>query len=195
MRVLGLTGGAGMGKSAAARMLRERGVSVVDTDDLARQVVEPGQPALAQVRQAFGPEVIGPDGRLRRDELARRVFADAPARARLENILHPRIRELWRAQMQAWRAEGRSLAVVVIPLLFETKAEAELDATICVACSKATQQERLRSRGWPQEQIEQRIQAQLPTEEKAARANYVVWTEGGLDVHAAQIERILQRLG
>ena len=195
MRVLGLTGGAGMGKSAAAQMLRDRGVPVVDTDDLARQVVEPGQPALAEVRQAFGADVIGPDGRLRRDELARRVFADASARTCLESILHPRIRELWLAQVQVWREAGCPLAVVVIPLLFETKAETELDATICVACSKATQQGRLRARGWPQEQIEQRIQAQLPTEEKVARANYVVWSEGGLDVHAAQIERILQRLG
>jgi dephospho-CoA kinase len=166
----------------------------VDTDDLARQIVEPGQPALAEVVVAFGSQIVGSDGQLRRDELARRVFADPAARLTLEGILHPRIRGLWRAQMQTWRAEGHTRAVVVIPLLFETKAEAELDATICVACSTATQQQRLRARGWPPEQIEQRLQAQWPVATKIARSNYVIWTEADLDVHAAQIERILQRL-
>jgi dephospho-CoA kinase len=191
MKVLGLTGGVGMGKSTSAQLLRDRGVRVVDTDDLARQVVEPGQPALAEVLAAFGPEIAGPDGRLRRKELARRVFGDPAARRQLEAILHPRIRMLWRGQVEAWRAEGHPLAVVVIPLLFETKAEAELDATICVACSVASQQGRLLARGWSPEQIEQRNRAQWPISQKIARADYLVWTEAGLDVHAAQIERIL----
>jgi dephospho-CoA kinase len=191
MKVIGLTGGVGMGKSTSAQLLRDRGVRVIDTDDLARQVVEPGQPALAEVLAAFGPEMAGPDGRLRRKELARRVFADPAARRQLEAILHPRIRMLWRAQVETWRAVGHPLAVVVIPLLFETKAEAELDATICVACSVATQQERLLARGWSPEQIEQRNRAQWPIAQKIARADYLVWTEAGLDVHAAQIERIL----
>ena len=191
MKVLGLTGGIGMGKSTSAQFFRARGVPVVDTDDLARQVVEPGQPALAEVLAAFGPQFAGPDGQLRRDELARRVFADPGARQRLEEILHPRIRALWRAQVETWRAEGRPLAVVVIPLLFETKAEADLDATICVACSAAMQQQRLRARGWSTEQIQQRLQAQWPVETKIERADYLVWTEAGLDTHAAQVERIL----
>ena len=195
MKVLGLTGGVGMGKSTSARLLRAREVPVVDTDDLARQVVAPGQPALAEVLAAFGPKMAGPDGQLRRAELARCVFADPAARRRLEAILHPPIRALWRAQVETWRAEGRPLAVVVIPLLFETKAEAELDLTICVACSAPTQQQRLQARGWSPEQIEQRLQAQWPVETKAARADYLVWTEADLEVHAAQIERILRRLG
>jgi dephospho-CoA kinase len=194
MKVLGLTGGIGMGKSASAQLFRARGVPGVDTDDLARQVVEPGQPALAEVMAAFGPQFAEPNGHLRRDELARRVFSDPAARQRLEEILHPRIRALWRAQVETWRAEGRPLAVVVIPLLFETKAEAELDATICVACSAATQQQRLKARGWSTEQIQQRLQAQWPVEKKLDRADYVVWTEASLDVSAAQIKRILRRL-
>lgn len=194
MKALGLTGGIGMGKSTSAQLLRARGVPVVDTDDLARQIVEPGQPALAELLAAFGPQFAGPDGQLRRDELARRVFTDPAARRQLEDILHPRIRTLWHAQVETWRAEGPPLAVVVIPLLFETKAEAELDATICIACSAATQQQRLRARGWSPEQIEQRLQAQWPVETKMARADYVVWTEADLDLHAVQIERILRRL-
>ena len=191
MVVLGLTGGIGMGKSTCAQLLRERSVPVVDTDDLARRVVEPGQPAQNEIRAAFGPQMIGADGNVRRDELARLVFADAGARRRLETILHPRIRELWRAQAETWRAEKHALAVVVIPLLFETGAEKELDRTICVACSEATQRERLLSRGWTAEQIDQRNRAQLPIEEKLARADYVIWTEGGLEVHVEQLERLL----
>jgi dephospho-CoA kinase len=194
VKVLGLTGGVGMGKSASAQHLRARSVPVVDTDDLARQVVEPGQAALTEVQQAFGTDFVGPDGQLRREELARRVFADPAARKRLEDILHPRIRALWRAQVEAWRAEGRPLAAVVIPLLFETSAEAELDATICVACTAATQHQRLLARGWSPNDIEQRIRAQWPIEVKIARANYVVWTEAGLDVHGDQLDRILLAL-
>jgi dephospho-CoA kinase len=194
MRVLGLTGGIGMGKSTCARLLAQRGVPVVDTDDLARQVVEPGQPALAEVLAAFGSEFADPNGRLRRDQLARLVFADPTARKRLENILHPAIRARWRAQVEAWRADGHPLAAVVIPLLFETGAEAELDVSVCVACSAATQHERLLNRGWSPEQIEQRIQAQWPTEKKIAAADYIIWTEAGLDVHAAQVDRILAGL-
>lgn len=192
MKVLGLTGGIGMGKSVAADLFRARGIPVVDTDELAHEIVEPGQPALAQVLAAFGPGVASPEGRLRRDELARIVFADPTARKRLENILHPLIRARWRAQVETWRAEGRPLAVVVIPLLFETGAEAELDATICVACSADTQHQRLLARGWSPEQIRQRLQAQWPIEKKIAAADYVIWTEAGLDLHAAQLDRILR---
>jgi dephospho-CoA kinase len=192
VKVLGLTGGAGMGKSASAQLLHARGVPVVDTDDLARQVVAPGQAALAEVQSAFGQEMVGPDGHLRREELAQRVFADPAARKRLEEILHPRIRALWRAQVDAWRSEGRPLAVVVIPLLFETGAEAELDATVCVACTAATQHQRLLARGWTPKEIEQRLRAQWPIEVKVSQANYVIWTEGSLDVHADQLDRVLR---
>ena len=180
-----------MGKSASAQILRERGVAVVDTDDLARAVVEPGHPALGEVRDAFGPDVIGTDGQLRRDVLAQRVFGDSAARKTLEDILHPRIRDRWRSQLVAWRNEQRSAAVVVIPLLFETKAETEFDAVICIACSAATQRQRLLARGWSLEQATQRIQAQLPVDEKMLRSNCVVWTEGDLNVHAQQLARII----
>jgi dephospho-CoA kinase len=195
VKLLGLTGGVGMGKSASSDLLRQRGVAVVDTDLLAREVVEPGQPALGEIEQVFGPEVLDSDGRLRREELARRVFAAPDSRRRLEGILHPRIRCLWQVQVQTWRAEARPLAVVVIPLLFETNAEKEFDATLCVACCNATQRQRLLARGWDGEQIQQRISAQWPVGEKMAHADFVVWTEAGLDVHAAQLDRILHSLG
>ena len=192
VKTFGLTGGIGMGKSTAADLLRNRGLPVVDSDVIARQIVEPGQPALAEVQRLFGGEIVGADGRLRRDELARRVFTDPEARRRLEGILHPRIRAVWQAQLRSWRATGHPAAVAVVPLLFETDASRHFDATICVACSAKTQRQRLRARGWTDEQIDQRLAAQLPAEQKMALADYVVWTEGGLDVHEAQLQRIVR---
>lgn len=193
MTTFGLTGGVGMGKSTCAQLLQARGVAVVDTDELARQVVEPGQPALAEVISAFGPEIVDAAGRLKRGALAQQVFADATARKKLEAILHPRIRALWQTQLETWRAEHRPLAAVVIPLLFETRAEAAFDHVLCVACSTATQRERLRARGWSDEQLQQRIAAQMPIEEKLLRSHYVIWTEGSVDVHAQQLDCIIRK--
>ena len=204
MKVCGLTGGLGMGKTTTAQFLHERGAQIVDTDELARQLVQPGQPALAEIQTVFGKNIVAPNGELRRDELARIVFADATARKKLEAILHPRIRERWLAQIEAWHAapkrsdggrkENRALAVVVIPLLFETRAESHFDKIICVACSAENQRQRLLARGWTPEQIGQRIAAQWPVEQKIARSDFVVWTDGSLDVHAQQLDRILSAL-
>lgn len=181
-----------MGKSTAASLLAELNVSVIDTDDIAREVVEPGQPALADVVACFGTEMIGDDGRLRRDELARRVFQNEEARRQLEAILHPRIRQVWLAQVKLWRRENRRMGAVVIPLLFETDAAPEFDETICIACSAATQLQRLRLRGWTEAQSESRIRAQWSVEKKIRCADYVVWTEGSLLVLAEQLKRVLQ---
>lgn len=191
MRTFGLTGGIGMGKSTAAQILRDRGIAIVDTDDLARQVVQPGESALGEISKAFGADLVDSAGQLRRDILAKIVFADDNARARLEAILHPRITALWKAQVRSWQHEGRAVAVVVIPLLFETKVEAEFDAVICLACSAPTQQQRLRARGWSTEQIQQRCAAQLPVADKMLRADFVVWTEGDVAVSAQQLTRII----
>ena len=194
MKVCGLTGGVGMGKSTAAQFLSARGVSVVDTDELAHQLVEPGQPALAEIQDLFGKSIVASDGRLRRDEVARLVFADAAARRKLEAVLHPRILQAWLAQIEVWRQAGRPLAVVVIPLLFETQAESYFEKIICVACSPAAQRERLAARGWSADQIRDRIAAQLPVEQKIARAHYVIWTDGTRQTSEEQTARILARL-
>ena len=194
MKLCGLTGGVGMGKSTAAGFFLQLGAQVVDTDELARELVQPGQPALAEIRLEFGEEIVAADGQLKRDELAGRVFADAGARRKLEAILHPRIREGWQAQAERWRQENCSVALVVIPLLFEASAEKHFDKIICVACSPAAQRERLRARGWSEAQIQGRIAAQWPTEQKMARSDFVLWTEGSTAVHRQQVERILGRL-
>ena len=116
------------------------------------------------------------------------AFSPTPAPVAAE---HPRIRAVWRSQLQSWRAEGRPAAIALIPLLFETDAARHCEATICAACSAKTQRQRLRQRGWNDEQIDQRIAAQLPIEKKMLLADYVVWTEGPLDVLEAQLARII----
>jgi dephospho-CoA kinase len=194
MKVWGLTGGVGMGKSTVAETLRARGVPVVDTDELAWQLVEPGEPALAEIQDHFGKDMVASDGRLRRDELARIIFSDAAARRKLEAILHPRILQGWLAQIEIWRKENHPLAVVVIPLLFETQAESHFEKILCAACSPAAQQERLAARGWDAEQIRNRIAAQLPVEQKIARSHFVIWTEGRLEVQHQQVGQILRQL-
>jgi dephospho-CoA kinase len=184
-----------MGKSTVAQMLSDMGCAVVDTDLLARQVVQPGALALAEIVQAFGADCLDARGQLRRDHLARLVFSDAAARRRLEEILHPRIRGLWRGQVEAWRAVGRPAAVVVIPLLFETQAATEFDVVLCVACTSGSQRERLAGRGWDPLEAEARLRAQWPVEQKIARSGFVVWTEGGVAVTREQVGRILRQLG
>lgn len=191
MTLFGLTGGIGMGKSTVAGFLSEFGVEFIDTDKVARDVVQPGQPALAEIAAAFGSEIIGADGELRREELAQRVFSDTQARARLEEILHPRIRSIWLQRVEEWRRADKGIGVVVIPLLFETKAERHFNSIICIACSPETQRERLAARGWSAAQIHQRLQAQWPVDKKMARSDYVIWTEGNLSVTKEQLARII----
>lgn len=195
MTSFGITGGVGMGKSTVASLLAQRGVAVVDTDELARGIVRPGEPAVEEIRSAFGPAVFGAAGELNREALAAIVFPDEIARKKLEAILHPRIQQLWQTQLAAWRKEGRAQAAVVIPLLFETGVESEFDLVVCVACSSPTQRGRLAARGWTPEQIEQRNSAQLPVTDKMARAHRVIWSEGNLDVLAAQCDRAFRSGG
>src|SRR5688572_15991518 len=111
MKVLGLTGGIGMGKTTAAKLIAAVGAAVVDTDVIAREIVQPGQEALDEIKKLFGFDIVGSDRQLRREELAQRVFADTEARRRLESILHPRIREIWLRQIETWRSEGKPVGV------------------------------------------------------------------------------------
>jgi len=194
MLLIGLTGGIGMGKSTVAEYLSRSGESVVDTDVLARELVAPGQPALAEISRNFGEKVLAADGSLDRSALARIVFQDEAHRKRLEAILHPRIRVAWKTWAGRCFEQGVRRVVIVIPLLFETGADRELNLTLCVACSPDTQTRRLHARGWNDQEIERRISAQLPIREKIERSNRVVWNEAGLDVCENQVARILASL-
>jgi dephospho-CoA kinase len=131
--VIGLTGGIASGKSAVAQMLRDRGAAVVDADALARQVVEPGQPALAELAARFGSEILDPDGRLDRKKLAAVAFTDAEARADLNRITHPRIAAAGQAEIQRLHAAGAPVVFYEAALLVENRAHQWLDGLIVVS--------------------------------------------------------------
>ena len=191
---LGLTGGVGMGKSTASQFLNDLGFKVADTDDIARKLVEPGKPALKDIVKAFGKEVLQDNGELNRKKAAEIVFSDDSKRLKLEEILHPLIRENWELRLNDWSLENEKLGVVVIPLLYETECERYFDKVVCMACSKDIQRQRLRQRGWSDLEIDQRIKAQLLIGEKMRRADYVVWTNGAIDTHAKQWDELISHL-
>jgi dephospho-CoA kinase len=193
MRVLGLTGGIGSGKSLVSQCFRELGAEVIDADQLARDVVEPGTPALDQIRKSFGDEILLDDGRLNRAKLASIIFADPEARARLDAITHPPIRERLRQEVTK-RAERPGVLILDIPLLYENGRAHAVEKVIVVWVDRATQLSRLMQRsGLSHLNAEQRIDAQMPLDEKRRRADEVIDNSGTVDATRRQVEAIYQR--
>lgn len=191
--LVGLTGNIATGKSEVARMLRELGARVIDADQLAREVVEPGKPALAEIARVFGDGVLLPDGALDREEMAGVVFADEAKLKQLEAITHPAVREL------LWRriAEAPTDAIVVIEVirLIEGGYTDQCDQVWVTDCPREMQIVRLmQSRGMSEAQAVQRVDAQPPQAEKVARANVVIDTSGSLDDTRRQVEAAWRRL-
>ncbi len=190
MRVLGLTGGIGSGKSMVARMFARLGAVVIDADQLAREVVEPGQPALREIASTFGPDVLLPDGRLDRPKLAGIIFADPAERAKLDAITHPRIRERMDEEVQA-RRSGTGVLIVDIPLLYENDRTHTVERVIVVWADPQTQLRRIRERdGLSAESARQRIAAQMPLDAKRARADHVIDNSGSREDTRRQVEAI-----
>jgi dephospho-CoA kinase len=180
MRLIGLTGGIATGKSTVGGMLAARGAAVIDADQLARDVVRPGEPALAAIVDRFGGEVLLPDGTLDRPRLGAIVFADADARHDLDRITHPRIGELMQERIAMAMAGIAPLVVVDIPLLFESDRESIFEGVLLVYAPAAVQIERLRERnGLDEPAARQRLAAQLPIDEKRDRATWIIDNSGG----------------
>ena len=193
MKVLGLTGGIGSGKSMVTSMFAQLGADVIDADRLAREVVEPGQPALAEIATEFGRDILMPDGRLDRGKLARIIFADPVARGRLNAITHPRIQERMAAEMAA-RESRQGVLIVDIPLLYENDRTGTVESVIVVWVDPKTQLRRLVERdGLTEEEARQRIAAQMPLDEKRARADVVVDNSGSRVNTRRQVEAIYRR--
>ena len=190
MRVLGLTGGIGSGKTIVGKMFAQLGAEIIDADQLARDVVEPGQPALGEIVERFGPDVLQVDGRLDRARLGGIVFADAAARAALNAITHPRIRERMAAAVSA-RKDRSGVLILVIPLLYESARTALVEAVIVVWVDPQTQLRRLLERGGlTDEQARQRIAAQMPLDQKRALADHVIDNRGTPEETQRQVETI-----
>jgi dephospho-CoA kinase len=174
VRLVGLTGGIATGKSTFAAALRALGVPVLDADQLARRVVEPGSPVLATIAQLF-PGVTGPDGRLDRKALGARVFGDETARRRLEAVTHPAIRAATAAETARLEAAGEPLVFYDTPLLYEAGLDGGMALVVVVEAPRQAQLRRLAARdGLSPAEAEARLQAQWPIERKVALADVVV---------------------
>ncbi|MFZ5445777.1 MAG: dephospho-CoA kinase [Myxococcota bacterium] len=194
MKLYGLTGGIATGKSTVTAMFRALGLPVIDADQLAREVVEPGQPALAEIAARF-PGVLGADGRLDRKKLGERIFQDPAERAALNAITHPRIRELALTRTVELAATGAPVALYDAPLLIENRLHEGMNGVILVWCPREVQLERLRARdGLTLEQAEARLASQLPIDDKRAFATWIIDNGGTLEATRAQVERISREL-
>lgn len=195
MRIVGLTGGIGSGKSTFSALLRARGVPVIDADRLAREAVAPGSAGLAEVVRAFGDDVLDASGGLDRKRMAARVFADPAARRALEDIVHPRVREAMAAEVQRLAATGVPLALYDVPLLYEAGRERDVETVVVVWAPREAQLARLSARdGMSAAEAEARISAQMPLDEKARRADFVVVNDGTLEALEAKADALLSDL-
>ena len=194
MKIAGLTGGIGSGKSTVARLFGELGVHWVDADDVAREVVEPGTPALAEIAEHFGDEILTSEGALDRAQLRTIVFQEPEERVWLEALLHPIIREELIRQLNP---ENYQLPYVLLvsPLLLETDQHELVDRIIVIDVPKAVQLERTMARDTnSREQVERIISAQMSREDRLARADEVIDNDRPLDDVTRQVRELHERL-
>ena len=188
---IGLTGGIASGKTLVATFFGDLGVCVIDTDQIARDVVTPGEPALQELVNLFGAEILQSDGALDRRALRTRVFSDATQREKLEAVLHPRIRA--QTLREADAATGR-YHIIAVPLLLETEFHALVDRILVVDCTLARQRERLLARdGEDPQQADRILATQASRETRLTAADDVIDNNGSRDETRAQVERLHAR--
>lgn len=195
MKRVALTGGIATGKSVVRGELERLGVPTIDADMLARDVVAPGTPGLAAIVARFGNGVLDDRRELDRRKLGATVFADEEARRDLERIVHPAVRAAIDAWLDSMDRQKETIAVAVIPLLYETDREHEFDVVVTTACAEDEQLRRVMARDDLGElEARQRIAAQLSTEEKVSRADYTIWTDGSYENTKRQVVELLEQL-
>jgi dephospho-CoA kinase len=195
MKIVGLTGGIGTGKSTVSAMLRDLGATVIDADEATRAVQAPGSEGLRQLVAEFGDGILTAGGELDRARLADIAFNDPEARQRLNAIVHPLVR-LWMAERQREAVErGDPLVVMDIPLLFEARGAGAFETVLLVYAPEELQLERLvELRGMPEDAARARIAAQLPIEEKRRLATHVIENTGSLDDLRRSVQQVWREL-
>ena len=195
MQLLGLTGGIASGKSTVAAILRRLGASIINADELSREVVQPGQEAWKQIVDTFGPAILQEDKTLDRRKLRKIVFDNPEARKKLEGIIHPRVRALAERKISELAAAGSSVIVYEVPLLFEAQIHLWLRPVILVACDVTTQKKRLLERDHLTEpEAQQHLDAQMSLEDKRKLADYVIDNNGSLEELERQVRAVLQKI-
>jgi dephospho-CoA kinase len=195
MLKVGLTGGIASGKTTIAGLFRRLGANVIDADEVARQVVEPGRPALAEIAESFGRAVLCPGGELDRAALGRIVFNDAEALARLNAITHPRI---WEKEAQLLREyqerDPKGVTILDAAVLIEAGAADRMDVMVVLNVDEKDQLKRLSEKGMAREEALSRIRSQMPTSEKLTYADYVIDNRGSLEETTRKVEIIWEKL-
>ena len=195
MKLLGLTGGIASGKSTVAAILRRLGASIINADELSREVVRPGQDAWNEIIKSFGSDILQEDKTLDRRKLRKLVFDNPEARKKLEAIIHPRVRALAERRISELAASGSSIIVYEVPLLFEAQIHLWLRPVILVACNVETQRKRLLERDHlTQLEVQQHLDAQMNLEEKRKLADYVIENDGALEDLEQQVRTVLQKI-
>lgn len=194
MKIIGLTGGIGAGKSTVSALLREKGLRVIDADRIAHEITEPGSPALKEIEETFGGEMILPDGSLDRKSLAAAVFSDEEQKALLESITTAQVIQIIREELEKLAAAGIEKRVFVdAPLLFETGADALTDTVWLVDADPELRIQRTMERDHAsREEILRRIAGQMPDEEKRARAHEIIDNSKGKDALYRRVEGLLK---
>ncbi|AST97021.1 dephospho-CoA kinase [Shouchella clausii] len=191
---IGLTGGIASGKSLVATYLEKQGIPVVDADKLARQVVEPGEPALAQIVATFGQNVLQTDGTLDRKQLGAIIFGDEQKRKQLNQIVHPAVRQLMKKQAELYEQRGYTRVVLDIPLLYESNLFHMVNQVWLVYVDEATQLRRLIERdGLTETEANQRIAAQMPLTAKKAQADVLIDNNGTKENTYRQVDNALAK--
>ena len=195
MLLIGLTGGIGSGKSTVAAMLRDQGIRVVDADQIAREVVEPGQPALAELVEVFGQDILNDDGSLNRQELANRAFATEEATNALNTITHPRIEQETQRQVDLAAAEKENFLVYDMPLLVERGLHEEMDMVIVVHTDIEERVRRLvEHRGLDEDDVRRRMSHQVDDVTRLASADVLIDNNGSVDHLRKQVDDFLATL-
>jgi dephospho-CoA kinase len=195
MRVFGLTGNIGSGKSTVAAMLREAGIPVLDADRISREVTAPGGRAYDAVVQEFGREILRDDGSIDRKRLGEIVFADPGSRERLERITHPAIFEAMKEAIAGIEREGHRAVVVEATLIHESGRKGLSEAVISVTCDPETAISRLAARdGMSRSQVEARLRAQMDADRKAGASDHVIDNSAGPEETSRQVKKIARIL-
>lgn len=192
--IVGLTGGIGCGKSEAAKFLRELGAAHVDADAISRSMTAENGEALPKIREKFGDGVFNEDGTLNRAALGQIVFESAPHRLMLEGIIHPLVQSRTLAEIEAAGARGDKVVILDVPLLFETGMDVLCDETWVVAADAETQLSRVMQRGLTAEQAQARINSQMASEERCARATKIINTDRPVEKTQAELNNLYQQL-
>lgn len=192
---IGLTGGIGSGKTTVADLLRSHGLPIIDADLIARDIVKPGQPALAELAQAFGHDILNVDGSLNRSLLASRAFVDAEHTELLNSITHPRIQAETARRFAAAEAAGEKAVVYDMPLLVDNGLDKAMDLVVVVDVDAETRVARLVAwRGLTEEDARRRLDAQISDEERLAAADVVIDNNGNLESLDRQVADLIERI-